>query len=99
MSDVSRHPASECFQKLVNAKTVDEREENREYLLANFAPEDFLCMGISEFLMKGNQERLVFAASLIEEKASPEFFDALEDIVGLITQECPTCGKKQFGGE
>ena len=69
------------FRRMMNAKTVEEREENREVLLT-FNVEDILYIGLTEFQLGGNEERLVFTASLIQEKGG-ELVETLRDLVSM----------------
>ena len=71
----------EWFTKMVEAKTIDERESNRELLLTCSAVE-ILNIGMTEYMAGGGEEPLMFLAACIQEK-DHRLVEALRDLVSM----------------
>ena len=71
----------EWFTKMVEAKTIDEREFNRELLLTCSAVE-ILNIGMTDYMAGGGEGPPAFLASCIQEK-DHHLVEALRDLVDM----------------
>ncbi|MCH7989373.1 MAG: HEAT repeat domain-containing protein [Planctomycetes bacterium] len=75
------------FADFVSARTIEKRESLRSEILANASPESILNSALSEYRQKGNEERLVFASSLLGDFGR----QALKPLKTLVASSSPEC--------